>query len=443
MGLPLLASLKRDHPGDPFRQLVKFFGAFRVPAATGRKRHVSWRTEKRYLDVMKQVLQTLRDELNMRLQNLTELSTKHVAAVTRNWEARGLSASYLAFLNTALRRFGIWMGKPDLAPLLTELLADPARGGRQTSLTRPKTWESRGIDPEAVFRAMDRECEVTGLQLRLAWAFGLRVEEQLMLRPGEAHKGDVLIVSRGAKGGRVREVEILSPLEAELIERAKALAAAHPQKVLAPLPPRRLAQARHHYYYLCRKIGLRAKGAFPSTPHGARHSFTARRYALRAGVAAPVLGGAMASPADDHATRLRLAEELGHGRASATTAYIGTVRNMSALANKRIQWLQELELQLGTDCELLALTRQVAVTHFCLAGPIATGERLPGMAAVVCEAAAPVPDEVMTAILGRLESLLGQACARIHRRADGTVAVPIFEIRALGCRGNGCQSDGH
>lgn len=441
MGLPLLTSLKRDHPGDPFRQLVKFFGAFRVPAATGRKRHVSWRTEKRYLDVMKQVLQTLRDELNMRLQNLTELSTKHVAAVTRNWEAKGLSASYLAFLNTALRRFGIWMGKPDLAPLLTDLLAEPARAQRHTSLTRPKTWESRGIDPEAVFRAMDKECEVTGLQLRLAWTFGLRVEEQLMFKPEEAHKGDVLIISRGAKGGRVREVEILSPVEAELIERAKALAAAHPQKVLGTLPPRRLAQARHHYYYLCRKIGLRAKGAFPSTPHGARHSFTARRYALRAGVAAPVFGGAMASPADDHATRLRLAGELGHGRASATTAYIGTVRNMSALARKREQRLLELEALLGTDSELVALTHQGRVTTFCLVDPIATGEHAGSIAALIFESAMPVPDDLLKAICGRASCLLSRPCVRVFRPPAGIADIPTIEIRALGFRGEGW--DGH
>lgn len=291
----------------------------------------------------------------------------------------------------------------------------------------------RGIDPEAVFRAMDKECGVTGMQLRLAWAFGLRVEEQLMLRPEEAHKGDALIISRGTTGGRAREVRILAPWEAELIERAKVLAAAHTEGILAPLPPRRLAQARdYYYYYPCRKIGLQADGPFPSTPHGARHSFAARRYAIQAGVAPPVLGGVMPSPAVDHATRLTLAEELGHGRSSATTAYVGTVCNMSALARKRMHRLKQLEALLGTDPELLALSREAGVTRFCLAGPAATGDRLTAMVGVLCEAAAPISDGVMIAILGRLETLLGQPCARIHRRPDGATGLPTFEVRVLG-----------
>jgi integrase len=437
LGLPLLTKLKRDHPGDPFGQLVKFFQAFRIAAATGRKRQVSYRTEERYFDILRRVLQTLRDELNMKLQNLTELSTRHVCAVTRNWEAKGSSASDLALLNTVLRRFGIWMGKPDLAPLLADLLVDPGRAARSTSLTQPKTWESRGIDPEELFKAMDEQCEVTGLQLRLAWAFGLRLEEQLMFRPAEAHKGNVLVISRGAKGGRVREVKIRSPWEAELVERAKVLAAAHPQKVLAPLPPRRLSQARNHYYYLCRKIGFQGDGFFASTPHGGRHSFAVRQYKLGAGVPAPVLGGEMAPPAIDHATRLQLAEELGHGRPSATTAYIGTVRNMSALARKRMQRLQEIEMQLGTDPELQALTRQACITCFRLVGPAATGDRITAMVTVMCEAAQAIPQHLMDAILARLEALLGQACACIHSRAAGVNALPTFELRALGTGGTG------
>jgi integrase len=436
-GLPLLLKLKKDHAGDPFRQLAGFFQEFRITAATGRRRYVSHRTEKRYFKLLRLVLQTLRDELNMRLQNLTELSTKHVCAVTRNWEAKGISASYLAALNTVLRRFGIWLGKPDLAPLLSEILVDPARAIRETSLTKPKSWESRDIDPEALFKAMDEQCEVTGLQLRLAWAFGLRVEEQLMFQPEEAHKGNVLVISRGAKGGRVREVKIRSPWEAELVERAKVLAAAHPRKILGPLPPRRLAQARDHYYYLCRKIGLRGKGCFASTPHGGRHSFATRRYAMDAGVAAPVLGGDMASPSADHATRLQLAAELGHGRPSATTAYVGTVRNMSALARKRTLWLQEIALRLGTDHELLALTRQACVTCFCLAGPIAIGETDTPVAMAICDAAQAIPDDVMAAILSRTGTLLGRPCARIHSRTDGTTALPTFEVRALGSRDDG------
>lgn len=138
----------------------------------------------------------------------------------------------------------------------------------------------------------------------------------------------------------------------------------------------------------------------------------------------------MASPAADHATRLQLAEELGHGRPSATTAYVGTVRNMSALARKRIQRLREIELRLGTDPELQALTRQACVTCFSLVGPAATGDPLTAMATVMCEAAQTIPDHLMDAILARVQSVLGQPCARIHRRMV-MHALPTFELPAL------------
>jgi integrase len=429
LAVPLLEQLQREHRGDVYGQLVAFFDAFRITAATGRRRPVSFKTRDKDFNTLRRVLHTLRD-LNMRNQNLGDLTQRQVRAVTRAWESAGLSASSLTTMNTVLRRFGCWIGKPQLAPPLATLLLHPEAGVRPSSLVKPKTWESRGIAPEDVFTAMERECPVAAMQLRMGWAFGLRVEEQLMLRPHEAHRGDLLAITRGAKGGRVRDVPIQEPWELELVEQAKALAIAHPHRILASRG-RDLEQARAHYYYLCRKIGLYAKGRFPSTPHGARHSFATRRYQRNGGVPAPVLGGTMPPERLDRAVRKRVAEELGHCRPGITSAYIGSVPKLNAVAKRQHKRLVEREALLGSDPRLQELARQAGLGAFCLAGAAAIGDRLTGQALVLCEARQPLAEGLLKAILGRTSALLNVACVVTDRAAVRIGELATFEIPAL------------
>ncbi len=430
-GLPLVQQLQKEHPNDPFAQLAGFFREFRIEAATGRKRSVGFKTRHKYVHIMMRVLETLRG-LNMRIRNLTELSAKQVRYVHRKWEADGASDSSLAMLNTVLRRFGVWIGKPQLAPPLRELVVNPERGRRSSSLVHPKTWESCGIDREAAFEKMRAQCPFAAMQLRLGWAFGLRVEEQLMLRPAESDKGDKLWIHRGTKGGRWREVEIKEQWERNLIDEAKALAASHPKGILAARPSRTLEQARNHYYYLCRKIGLQAKGSFASTPHGARHSFAVRHYELEGGAPAPVLGGPMLPRENDLKVRQRLAEQLGHGRASATAAYVGTVAHITACERKRNACLKEREQLLATDEALLALAREARLVGFFLVGPAATGDTLGPQTQVLCDTVQPLSDPMLAAILGRVGELLRIECELAERGWVESNGLATFEIRALG-----------
>lgn len=432
-GRELVAKLERDYPGDIRNQLHEFFRAFRIPAATGRSRMVSHKTELRYENSLSAAFSTLR-ELNMPIRNLSELSPRHVRHVTREWERQGHSASSLATLNTALRRLGIWMGKPDLVPLLPELLQNPLAGRRSTSATAPKTWESHGVNPEDVFQAMKVECEITAMQLRLGWAFGLRVEEQLMFRPLESHKGDTLYISRGTKGGKLREVKLLEDWEFALIEQAKAMASADSQRnplgILSP-SVRRLRKALRHFYWLCEKIGLTKKGRFGVTPHGARHSFACRRYQWQSGLPAPVLGGVMPDRPLDTATRLAVSQELGHGRKSASTAYLGTVIGMRSVTRAQLERLKEREHVLGGDEHLVSLARQARLTAFYLVGPAATGDQLPDIVTIFCEANEPIADAHLESISQRCGELLSKRCMPTTRHAIEIGRAETFEILAL------------
>jgi hypothetical protein len=279
---------------------------------------------------------------------------------------------------------------------------------------------------------MRAQCRFAAMQLRLGWAFGLRVEEQLMMRPAESDKGNKLWIHRGTKGGRWREVDITEQWERDLIDEAKVMAASHPKGILAAHPSRTLEQARNHYYYLCRKIGLQAKGCFASTPHGARHSFAVRHYEREGGVPAPVLGGPMLPRGTDLKVRQRLAEQLGHGRASATAAYVGTVAHITACERKRNASLMEREQLLATDETLLALAREAKVRAVFLVGPAATGDPLGAQVDVLFDAIDPLSDLVLAAILGRVGELLHTRCVRVDRLWVETNGLATFEIPALG-----------
>jgi site-specific recombinase XerC len=431
LALPILQNLARAHPDDSRAQLSGLFRNFSIPAATGRARTVSLKTRQKYFRILNQVLTTLR-RLNMPVRNLTELSARQVRAVHQDWEREHLSASSLATLNTVLRRLGFWIDKPQLAPALSRLLIDPENGRRSSSRRVPKTWESCHINPLDVYSAMAAECPVAAVQLRMATTFGLRVEEQLMLRPRESHQDKLLVLTRGTKGGRTREVDIVGPEAFALIEEAKRLASKHPDGILASSAGRTLEQARDHYYYLCRKIGLFKKGRFASTPHGARHSFATSDYQRRSGVKAPVLGGPKIPRELDQKVRKEVAGQLGHGRISATAAYIGTVGHLTKLERQRQTRLAEREQLLSEDGAMQALVREARVQTFCLVGPAATGDKLPDVVLVLCESQQRIAARQITAILRRAGELLHVKCLRVDQVSVEQGGVDRYEIPHLG-----------
>jgi integrase len=431
LALPLLEKLVRAHHNDPRAQLSGLFENFNIPAATGRARTVSLKTRQKYFRILNQVLTTLR-RLNMPVRNLAEMTARQVLHVHRDWERARRAAPTLATLNTILRRLGFWIGKPHMTPPLCKLLLDPENGRRISSRRAPANWESCNINPADVFNAMAGECQVANVQLRMAKAFGLRVEEQLMLRPHESHQGDKLVLTRGTKGGRPRVVDIVGPEARELVEEAKRLASAHPQGILASSAHRDLEQSRDHYYYLCRKIGLFKKGRFASTPHGARHSFATREFERRSGVAAPVLGGPQIPRELDRKVRKEVAEQLGHGRISVTAAYIGTHAHITRLERQRMECLAEREQQLAADSALRSLVQAAGVQTFCLVGAAATGDKLPDVVLVHLEAEERIATSHIKSIVARVGELLRVKCLRVDPSSAEEAGVARFEIPQLG-----------
>lgn len=375
MGLKVLARVQKLWPGDPLRQVSEFFADFVIPAATGRKRTVGIKTEEIYLVQMRVMVRQL-SELNMPIQNLGEFSPRHVAALTRFYESEGLSASSLQKKNTVLRRFGTWMGKPDMAPRLKDLVTDPSRAMRSYSAVESKAWSTSGVDPEAVFKRMDLECPVAGLHLRLQHAYGLRPREVVMLKPLTADQGKNLFVTDGTKGGRARMVPIDTPRKRELLEKAKEIARGNARGVLSAKPGMSLKQAINRYYNLARKVGVgRGPGKLGVTLHGLRHEFAGSLYKQITGVEAPVNGGRIEDPdLVRHALQVT-SEQLGHGRKYAGAAYLGSQRHMDYTQRKNLGWLID---RLENNEDVLAAVRACGPCNWWVIGAAATGRQMRG-----------------------------------------------------------------
>lgn len=383
LGLRVLARVQKLFPGDPLRQVSEFFTDFVIPAATGRKRTVGIKTEEIYVVQMRVMVRQLSD-LNMPLQNLGEFSSRHVAALTRHYEAQGLSASSLQKKNTVLRRFGTWIGKPDMTPRLRDLVIDPSRAMRSYSALESKAWSANGVDPDEIFQRMDLECAVAGLQLRLQHAYGLRPREVVMLKPAAADQGKNLFVTDGTKGGRARMVPIDNPRKRELLEQAKAVARRNARGVLSAKPSQSLKAALKRYYYLAGRVGL-TKAKLGVTLHGLRHEFAGSLFKQITGVEAPVNGGRLDDPGLVRQAMQITSEQLGHGRKDAGAAYLGSQRHLDYTQRKNLNWLIA---RLETNPAVLEAVKACGPSSWWAVGPVAAGKAMrgPWTLAYRCEA---------------------------------------------------------
>lgn len=369
LGRNLMTSIVQRHKNDPIRQIGEFFETFQIPSATGRARTASIATTKAYRERMTIVTRKLR-ELNMAAQNLDEISAKQIRHVFKRMETEGWSVSWLANINTTVRRFGIWICKPDLCPPLKDLVSTPSAAVRQQTAMVPKDWHQVGVDAERAICLVQVNCPTTALQLRLARAFGVRVQEFLMFKPLQAQKAAGFIyIKDGAKGGRPRLVPIENDEQRALLSQATELAEKHPRGLVMAKDWMTLRQAINHFYYQLRRAGIN-KQCFGVTAHGLRHGYACTVYNHLTGEAAPVMGGGLVDAALDHSARMEIAERLGHGRKNVTSAYLGSHRMLSR--SKR-NYLQDLAEILESDPVLKEVASAAGLEGFYVVGAAAAG----------------------------------------------------------------------
>ena len=262
------------------------------------------------------------------------LNNTHVKFMVERWVRHGAPASTLQLRLSFLRTFCGWIHKDGMIYPPERYVTDPSLVKRVYAARRDKSWTAHEVIPDAKIDEIEQFDPYVGAQLRMALRYGLRVKEAIMCRPHLAevdggllviavdHIESYLKVERGTKGGRCRVVPVDSEAKRVALEAAKRLARF--QDAHLGRPARTLQQNQRRFYYVLEKFGI-TKDMLGVTAHGLRHQYANDRYEEYAGTPSPVRGGEPTERHADHQARLRVVEELGHARASISSAYCGNV----------------------------------------------------------------------------------------------------------------------
>ncbi|QXP89640.1 integrase domain-containing protein [Methylococcus capsulatus] len=293
---------------------------------------VGSRTADKRWDVLFLCFRQLRQDLGHgKLDDPAKLKLKHVRALVLHWEGQGLSASTIQNRVSILRCFARWIGKDGMIPDTISLVSDPAHGSRRYTTDRDKSWSGAGVDYEAVIERVRGEDPRVALQLELARAFGMRVQEAMVFRPSRSLKQDeqgnpLLGFREGTKGGLYREVAVRTDYQKDVLRRVQECAGRG-----STIPKTKtLEEWRNHFYWVLRKTGITRK-ALGVVPHGLRHEYVHVRYEELTGMTAPVRSCPPAASAASSGDALRrgklaLSQEIGHSRPSIIGCYAGSER---------------------------------------------------------------------------------------------------------------------
>jgi integrase len=267
------------------------------------------------------------------LQSPYSFKTKHVQFLVEYWVKDSQSGGSIENKLTYLRALASWIGKPDLVSTL-EQYVDRVELGlvRSYVAETDKSWDGNEIDAAAKIDEIAQTDPNVAIQLKLQAAFGLRVEESFLLRPGEAVRDrEFLAVTRGTKGGRDRVVPL--ELKFAVLEEAARLANGYTGSTIPH--GRTKKQWKERYYKVLKKHGVTQKG-IGVTSHGLRHQYLQQMYERLTGSAAPIKHTDGRPDRETHlAAMQRVVEAAGHSRAAKANAYLSTVATQERLARSR------------------------------------------------------------------------------------------------------------
>lgn len=306
-------------------ELMKLVGSRRVNG-----RVASERTQTLTKDVVYAAIRRLH-ELGYKIQDPKNLGERHIEVLVKHWwYCQHKKIKTIQNDLSRLRVFCGMLGKPGMVGAVEKYLpdVDPSQLKVRSAAQTTKSWSGHGIDLVATFRKVDEHDSQLGLMLRLQLGLGLRREEVLKCNPHVQDYGNYLQVLPGmGKGGRWRNIPIMSSAQRELLDYVKARAPKN-----KPLgweyshfgKPASLEQNIRRYENLMASLGF-TKANAGVTGHGLRAQF-AENKALLLGMVPPTMGGnaGQLEGADRNVMKVKVAQALGHNRASITSAYIGS-----------------------------------------------------------------------------------------------------------------------
>ncbi len=291
-------------------------------AAIGGKT-VSFATQHARREILDLGFKQLR-ELGYKLPDVRGFTERHMLALGHAWENKGLSASSIQNRISVFRTFAEWIGKKGMIRGSEYYVQNPKSVERHLVAQTDKTWSGQQQTLAHKLETIQNQDQFVAMQMELQRAFALRMKEAALLKPHGADKGAYLAVNWGTKGGRDRNVPIVTDYQRDVLARAKLLVS-HPNHSMTP-KAYNFKQWHDHYYYICKINGITRKDGI--TSHGLRHERLNEIYREITGHASPIkqTGNDVhsVSPSLDDVARQEIAETAGHSRASISSAYIGT-----------------------------------------------------------------------------------------------------------------------
>ncbi len=249
-------------------------------------------------------------ELGYRQMQVDSLKPKHVEALLERWQSEAIATGTLKNRMSALLWWAEKIGKQNVIARTNDAYGIAERV-HVSNVSKAKV-----LDADKFAQVSD---PYTAMSLRLEAAFGLRREESIKIMPAWADAGDVLrLKASWTKGGKYREVPILTDEQRALLAEAKQLVG---KGSLIPAELRYRDQLQR-FKAQCAHAGIHGV-------HGLRHQYAQTRYEQLTGWKCPAAGGPTsrqlmpAQKAVDREVRLTISRELGHEREQITAVYLG------------------------------------------------------------------------------------------------------------------------
>lgn len=433
LGEGVVAAAILKYPGQVYGQIDYVYDNQQFIALTGRKRLIGETSLQNYRERTK-TFYRMKEKLNMRSTCISDITARQVRAVFEQMKLDGKSESYIVSMNTTMRRFGLWLGKPDLCPPCKFLFEDKDVYTRKIAATERKDWGDDQDLIEEIIQDVTKDCEVVGCILRLAWNFGLRVKEGIMMRPAESIRGNWLSVKRGTKGGRARLVPIETQDQRSVLAWALEIASRSKEGLMLHKKGITLDQAMSHFEWIMRKNDLTRKGQ-GKTAHGLRHQFANDQYEFKTKKASPVRGGGQVEPELLVGAQKEISEMLGHSRTSITSAYTGNHRHLTRVAKAN---MEKLINKLEGDEKLKGLTKELGAEGVFVCGGHADGDAVKPDAMVLMSVEIgqkSIPHDVATRFTQRAQQILG--CKLVVLGNNDALSVNASRLELFGLTGGG------
>lgn len=264
----------------------------------------------------------MQDKQHKNIKTLGQIKPRHLPRMFELWTEKGISKRAQINYFNVVRWF--WR--------ICGIEIDPIRNyekekGEFTinrNAETDKSWRGNGVDFKEIYKQIHEIDPIAARLLLPMKQYGLRVKECLRLEPHLADGIDRLLITKGTKTGRPRQLVfsdfdddsefrlVLDQLKQEVPEKAH-LAWRHLS----------LKQAKSKMQYIARKVGLTRK-QLGVTYHGLRHDFAIDKLEELTGQTAPVRGGIVINYRALSAARLKVTQALGHNRLKVTGAYYGS-----------------------------------------------------------------------------------------------------------------------